>query len=178
VAQRYQEYLAAGAIVAAVVIDSPQQNAAMTDKLALPFVMLSDRDRSLAIEPFGVADPRDPRELAIPTTVVIGPRGEEVWRRMAFDFAERPEEEEALAVVRSLDLEAAKAEPISVQNPVAGPKAMPFDALTAYYRGAKFAAIAMGRRYPEAKDNAKAYAAQMDRYIDAVHHVRDLRSGR
>ncbi len=175
-AKRYHEFLEAGAIVAAVVVDTPAQNAAMVEKLDLPFVMLSDPDRSLAIDPFGVADPRDPREIALPTTVVIAPGGEEAWRRVSFDFAERPEEDEALGVVRSLGRSGVDAEPVSLLNPVAGPNAMPFDSLTAYYRGAKFAAIAMARRYPEAKENAAAYAAQMDRYIEAVQHVKDARS--
>ena len=77
---RYHEYLEAGAIVAGVVVDSPQQNAAMGEKLSIPFALLSDPDRSVAIGPYGVADPKDHREIATPTTVVIDPEGNEVWR--------------------------------------------------------------------------------------------------
>jgi hypothetical protein len=45
---------------------------------------------------------------------------------------------------------------------------MPFTSLSTYFRGAKFAALAMGNRFPEAKESSKAYVATMDRYIDAV----------
>jgi hypothetical protein len=45
---------------------------------------------------------------------------------------------------------------------------MPFDALRTYFRGAKFAALAMGGRFPEAEEDARAYAATMDRYSEAV----------
>ncbi len=172
-AVRHHEFLTAGAIVAAIVVDEPKHNAAMVEKLKLPFPILSDPDRDLAITPFGVADPKDPRKIAIPTTVVIDPEGNEAWRKQSFDFAERPEEDAVLEAVRSLGLPGTSQTITPPQHAEPGPKAMPFPALTAYYRGAKFAAIAMSRRFPEAKDNAKAYAAQMDRYIDAVHQVRD-----
>ncbi len=169
---RHPEFTAAGAIVAGISVDSPQQNAAMVEKLGLPFPLLADPDRSGAIEPYGVADPRDPREIAIPTAVVVAPGGEEHWRRPSFDFADRPEEDEVLATVRSLGLPATEQAAPVVADPEPGPNAMPFGSLTAYFRGAKFAAIAMGRRFPEAKDSSKAYAAQMDRYVEAVRHAR------
>ncbi len=171
-ATRHDEFTAAGAIVAAISIDSPQQNAAMVEKLRLPFALLSDPDRSKAIEPYGVADERDPRMIAVPTAVVLDRDGNEVWRRKSLDFAERPAEDEVLDVVRALRLPPTHQQEPPPRDAEPGPKAMPFAALTAYYRGAKFAAIAMSRRFPEAKDNAKAYAAQMDRYIDAVHEIR------
>jgi hypothetical protein len=173
VAQRHEEYIAFGAIVVGVSIDPVGANAAMVDKLKLRFPLLSDPDRSVAIVPYGVADERDPRNIAIPTTVVIAPDGSEVWRRASFDFAERPEEDEVLEVVRSMGWPSTTQSPPAPGTPDPGPKAMPFSSLSAYFRGAKFAAIAMSRRFPEAKENAKAYAAQMDRYIDAVHVVRD-----
>ncbi len=171
-ATRHVEYTSAGAIVAAVVVDTPAQNAAMVEKLKLPFPILSDPDRSGAITPYGVADERDPRQIAVPTTVVIGPEGDEVWRKKSFDFAERPTEDEVVEVVRSLRLPPTSQAPTPPQDAEPGPKAMPFESLTAYFRGAKFAAIAMGRRFAEAKENSKTYAAQMDRYIEAVHEIR------
>lgn len=174
-ARRYDEFTGAGAIVASVSVDSVGQNAAMVDKLQLPFPLLSDPDRSVAVGPYGVADPVDAREIALPTTVVIDPAGAEVWRRSSTDFADRPEEDLTLEVVNALDLPATTAPAVKRGRPEPGPKAMPFDALTAYYRGAKFAAIAMGRRFPDARDTSMAYAAQMDRYVEAVHQTRDLR---
>jgi hypothetical protein len=37
-----------------------------------------------------------------------------------------------------------------------------------YFRGARFAANAMGSRFPEARDEATAFMAQVDRYIEAA----------
>jgi len=174
VARRHEEYTAKGATVAAIVIDEVGRNAAMVEKLHLPFPILSDPERTLAIEPYGVADPVDAREIARPTTVVIDPSGAEVWRHASLDFAERPSEDEALEAIAALGLPATSQTPPAPGRAEPGPKAMPFDSLTAYYRGAKFAAIAMGRRFPESKENAAGYSEQMDRYIEAVHQTRDL----
>ena len=170
---RHDEYTGAGAVVAAVSVDSVGANAAMVDTLGLPFPILSDPDRSEAITAYGVADPKDPRSIALPTTVVVSPDGAEVWRRPSFDFADRPDEAEVIDVLRTMQWPPTEQEVPTPGVAEPGPNAMPFDSLTAYYRGAKFAAVAMSRRFPEAKDSAKAYASQMDRYIDAVHQVRD-----
>ena len=45
---------------------------------------------------------------------------------------------------------------------------MLFRELRSYYRGAKFAALAMGRRYPQGKADSKVYAALLDRYMENV----------
>ena len=167
-ALRHTEFTDAGAVVAAIDIDSPEQHAAMIEKLNLPFPMLSDPDRSLAIVPYGIADESDRRDIAVPTTVVIDPRGEEVWRRMSRDAPDRPVEDDALEVVRGLKLDPVEQPPPAQGVPRPGPYAMPFRELRSYYRGAKFAALAMGRRYPEAKMDGKVYAALMDRYMENV----------
>jgi alkyl hydroperoxide reductase subunit AhpC len=177
VAVRYDEYLTAGAIAASISVDSVGQNAAMARKLDIPFALLADPDRSEAIEPYGLADPKDARNIAIPATIVVDPDGEPVWRRSSHDFADRPDEDEALDIVRELGLAATTQEPITPVDPEPGPRAMPFELLTTYFRGAKFAATAMGRRFPVARDNAAAYGSQMDQYIEAVHAVRLRREG-
>ncbi len=167
-ALRHPEFTDAGAVVAAIDIDSPGQHAAMIEKLNLSFPMLSDGDRSGAIVPYGVVDDDDARHIAVPATVVIGPTGSEVWRRVSRDSPDRPFEEEALAVVRGLRLERAEQPPPTPGTPEPGPSAMLFRELRSYYRGAKFAALTMGRRYPEAKDDSEAYEALMDRYMENV----------
>ena len=165
-ALRHNEYTAAGAIVAAIDIDSSAQHAAMIEKLNLPFPILSDPDRSLAIEPYGLADHRDPREIAIPTTLVVDADGNEAWRMVSRDFADRPSADDALEVVHSLDLAPVDQPRPAVGVAEPGPGAMAFGDMRTYFHGAKFAAVAMGRRHPEGKEDAKAYAALMDRYIE------------
>ncbi len=183
-ASQYTDFLAAGTRIVAIDIDSPGQHAAMVEKLDLPFPYLSDPDRTGAIEPYGVADPVDERALAIPAFVLVRPSGDEAWRWVARDFADRIPEAEVLDRARDLALGPVEAEPMVNGEPEPGPRAMPVRAMGPYFRGARFASIAFYRRMreiPEAKEAAKAemlaYTDAMDRYIDAVKALRD-RTGR
>ena len=143
----------------------------MVDKLRLPFPFLSDPDRDLAISPFDVVDEKDRRKLAIPTSILLGPGGEETFRRPSVDYADRPTEEALLAAASQLGLT-----PVTQDKPrpgvgEPGPHTFAIKDLVPYFRGAKFAAFAMSMRFPEAKESSKAYGAQMDRYIaDAATH--------
>jgi len=167
VALKHDEYLKAGAVVAAIDVDSPGQHAAMVVKLNLPFPMLSDPDRSLSIEPYGLMNREDPRDLGIPATVVIDPNGEEILRLVSRDFADRPFESVALEALRDLDLVPTEQPTPTVGDPAPGPRAMPFTDLRAYFRGAKFGSRAMGLR-TGATDEADQFGALMDHYIEDV----------
>jgi hypothetical protein len=168
VALRHSEFTSAGAAVAAIDIDSPPQHAAMAEKLNLNYPFLSDPDRSGAIAPFDLANEVDPRNLAIPATVVIDAAGEEVWRLVSRDFADRPVEDDALEVVKAMDLGPVDQPAPGRGVPEPGPSAMPFGHMKPYFRGAKFAARAMSMRVPAAKDESIAYGALMDRYMEDV----------
>ncbi len=149
-------------------IDSPAQHAAMIEKLGLPFPLLSDPDRSAAIQPYGAADERDPREIARPVLVVVAPDGEEAFRIEARDFADRPPEDGVVERVQALGLPPTSQGPPEVGPAEPGPKAMSVKALLPYYRGARFAAVALGRRHPAIADETERYVAQMDRYHEAM----------
>ena len=164
----HDEFLAAGSRMVGISVDEPAQNAAMVEKLMLPFPLLSDPDRSLAIGPYGVADPKDPRTIARPATVVVGPDRTEIYRSVGDDFADRPFASDVLETVQGLDL-VATTQPAPNSGPAApGPNAFPFEQMLPYYRGARFAAIAMGMRFPEAKESANAYVRQLDEYTEAA----------
>lgn len=140
----------------------------MVEKLDLPFPILSDPDRAKAITPYGVADPKDPREIARPSVVLLMPDGTEAWRRVSRDFADRVTEDEVVEQVKALGLP-----PTSQPRPEPGaaepgPKAMPFEALHPYFRGARFAVVALSRRHPGIADDAEGYIAEMDRYMENV----------
>ena len=162
-ALRHDEYLNAGAVVAAIDVDSPGHHAAMIDKLNLPFPMLSDPDRSLSIEPYRLLNTEDPRRLAIPATVVIDPTGDEVLRLVSRDFADRPFEDVALDALKDLGLPPAEQPAPTLGDLAPGPTAMPFGDLRVYFRGARFGAKAMGLR-TGAIDEADCFAALMDHY--------------
>jgi len=94
-AREYGEYLARGAMIAAVVIDAPGQNAAMVEKLALPFPVLSDPDGTAAVRPFGVWD--DEGHMALPAILVIAPDATEAYRYAGADFMDRPDDSDRRA---------------------------------------------------------------------------------
>ncbi len=151
----------------------------MVEKLQLPFPLLSDPDRDKVITPLGLANPSDPRNLAIPAIVIVGPDGEEAWRWVSRDFADRIPEDDVLAAVADLGLAPASADEVANGTPEPGPHATRLETLSAYFRGAKFAARAMSMRMaeiPEAKEIAKAesiaYGSEMDRYMEALRALR------
>jgi hypothetical protein len=157
-------------------IDSPQQNSAVVKMLDLPFPLLSDPDRSAAISPHGVADEKDARNISRPAMVVIDPAGDEVFRFVSRDFADRLAEDEVLEEVKRIGFAPITQEAPQVVDPRPGPKAFPLEGLPYYYRGAKFAAQAMGIRHgrfaEEIKEDSKAYVARMDRYMANVETLR------
>ena len=166
--------------IATVDVDSPGQHAAMIEKLELPFPMLSDPDRNLAVAPFGVVDEHDARNLARPSMFLIDTDGEERFRFVSRDFADRYPEDDVLAEAEALDLPPTTAEQLNQGTPEPGPSAMPFEGLFFYMRGARFAALAMGLRHKDLgesiKEDSKAYVATMDRmmeHVKALHKRRE-----
>jgi hypothetical protein len=155
-------------------IDSPGQHAAMIEKLEIPFPYLSDPDRSRAIEPYAVVDHKDARNLARPAMILIDTDGEERFRFVSRDFADRYPEDKVLEVAAELGVDATTAEPMNVGTPEPGPSAMPFEGLWHYLRGARFAALAMGLRHKDLgesiKEDSKAYVETMDRMLG---HIKD-----
>ena len=149
----------------------------MVEKLGLPFPLLSDPDRSQAIVPYGVADLKDDRNIALPTVVLVAPGGEEQARFSARDFADRPPEDDVLVALGSLGLPPAVQPPPEPGAARPGPNAMPLEQLLPYYRGARFAVIAMSRRHPDTKEEADRYVAQLDRYTEAVKQAYRAKRG-
>ncbi len=139
----------------------------MIEKLNLPFPLLSDPDRSLAVEPYDLMNLDDPRNLAIPATVLIGPDGDEIMRIVSRDYADRPFEDEVLEEVRELQLDPVEQPSPKPGSPEPGPNAMPFEELRSYFRGAKFGSRAIGLRTGNL-DESNAFGALMDRYMEAV----------
>jgi hypothetical protein len=162
-----------GARVFALDVDSPEQHAAMVAKLHLPFPMLSDPDRSAVIEPWGLANPSDRRDLAYPAIVVVTPEGDVAFRWESHEYAFRIPEDEVVAAVELLGLEPTVQGPPEPGPEQPGPNAMPLRALFPYLRGARFAAIAFGNRYPEISDDVALFTEQVDRYSAAIRNLRE-----
>ncbi len=169
---RHREFLAAGVRLFAISIDSPERNAALIEKLSLPFPILSDPDRSHAISPFGVADANDERQISRPALVVVIPDQKEAFRFESRDFAERMPEDDVVDAVRQLNLPQTTQDLPVVGPSEPGPRSLPPASLRTYFRGARFAAQAMGLRHghhaEEIKEDSKAYVSEMDRYTEAL----------
>jgi len=133
--------------------------------------LLSDPDRSGAIIPYGVADESDKRNISRPATVIVSPQQEEVFRSVGRDYADRPPQDDILDAVRSLGLPPTIQAVPQLGPTEAGPNAFQPDQMVPYYRGARFAANAMASRFPEAREEADAYLAQLDGYVEAAKEL-------
>jgi hypothetical protein len=136
----------AGALVVGVSVDDVGRNAAMTEKLELPFPLLADTDGEGAIKPIGVWD--EDGEIARTSLVVFSPAGEDVLRYVSADYADRPNDEDVLAAVRRLELPARPA-PAGIHphgEPRPSQRAYPRENLMPYFRGVRSGAEALVRR--------------------------------
>jgi hypothetical protein len=158
--------------IVAIDVDDPGQHAAMVEKLDLPFPMLSDTDRTGAIDRYDVADPSDPRGLARPAVILLDDRGVERFRFVSRDFADRLPESDVLDAAQGLGLAAVTQDRPVPGVPVPGDRAMPLEQLLPYLRGARFAALAMGLRHrhvdPAIAEDSKAFVALMDDYVEVL----------
>ena len=156
-------------------MDAPGQNAAMVEKLDLPFPLLSDPDGEGAIKPYGVWSEK--RRIARPAVVVITPDGLEAARMESSDFADRPPEQEIVDAVRRLGLPPTAQPPPVRGRSEPGPRAMSLAALGPYYRGAKFAAEALALRVPEVREQADRLIEEVERYGEATRELRRRADG-
>ena len=173
---RHQDFLAAGTRIFAISVDAPERNAAMVAKLSLPFPFLSDPDRSQAIRPFGVADEKDERHIARPAIIVVTTDRKEVFRFVSRDFADRIPEDQVLASIHELKLPATTQPVPEPGQADPSPRSLSPSNLRIYFRGARFAAQAMGLRHAhyaeDIKVDSKAYVAEMDRFTEALDGLR------
>lgn len=178
-ARDYAEYLMRGATIAALVIDAPRQNAAMVEKLALPFPVLSDPDGNGAIRALGAWD--DAGNMALPAIIVIAPDGVAAYRYMGVDFMDRPDDSDVLGALDALELAPITA-PIQTAPhlpPAPGPRAMPLADLGVYMRGVRFAmqALAARARDPWDRGEAERSSRMAERYVAAQGATRRVTGG-
>ncbi len=147
----------------------------MVEKLGLPFPLLSDPDGSGAIKPYGAW--HEGQTFARPAVVIVGPDGEVALRRVGGEFSDRLSEPELVDTVRrlgeadNLSLDSVDQAPPETEQPEPGEGAFPLRAMGPYFKGARFAAIALATRSPEAKEQAETLKAQVDRYLEAYQEL-------
>ena len=176
-AQRQGEFNAQGAKVYGLSADSPGQNSAVMEKLALPFAVLSDETKENAVRPLGFDDEGDPRKISRPGVAVISPDGEIVYSYVGRDYADRPNEDHLLDDLEKLGLDPTEQEPDEIGPAQPGEKAMPGEGLRFYFSGAKFANLALRGRHRdlgrEFADDTKQYVQMIERYLEALSAVRE-----
>jgi peroxiredoxin Q/BCP len=96
-ARNWENFERAGLRVAAICVDSAEQNRAMVDKLLLPFPILSDPEGAV-IEPWGVLNAAE-QGIAKPALFLVLPDRTVAFRYVGEDFTDRPTDEELFAGV-------------------------------------------------------------------------------
>jgi len=160
--------------------DTPGMNAAIVDKLALPFPILSDSDREAAITPLGFADEKHPANIARTGSLVVSPAGEVIFTYLGRDYADRPQEDVLLDALGALGLPSTSQEPPKLGAMEPGPRAMPLQGIGPYFRGAKFATLALRSRHRDLgddfADDTKQYVEMVERYLAALPGVEERRA--
>jgi hypothetical protein len=154
--RQYGEYTRRGARIAAIVIDSPAQNAAIVQALQMPFPILSDPGGAEAILPYGVWD--EAGNMARPAILVLDPQGNELYRYVGEDFMDRPTDEVVIQAVDSLDLPAVDPpdDVLATVPPEPGSRAMRLENLGTYMRGVRACSNALGGRARDDYDRQQA----------------------
>ena len=91
-ARNRESFERAGLQVAAICVDTVEQNRAMVDKLLLPFPVLSDPDAAV-IEPWGVLNAAE-KGIARPALFLVLPDRSIAFQYVGQDFTDRPADEE------------------------------------------------------------------------------------
>jgi hypothetical protein len=119
---------------------------------------VSDPDGATYLRPLELFDPEARGGIGLPGLLILDPAGEVVYRYVGRDFADRTTDEEALTALERLSLS-------PIDPPEGGPVLdvpdgldrffTPAD-LVPYFKGNRFAAIAIGGRLPDSETRAVA----------------------
>lgn len=170
----------AGGEVIAVSVDDDVRQAGMFERWPTRHVLyVADPDRSRIIEPLGLADPDDERRIALPAMLVFDPDGNEVYRYVGRDFADRTTDDQVFTALDGLGLDA-------IEPPAGGPAAevpddldgfFPPRQLAPYFRGNRMASVAIaGRTGPDDsafRAIAREHRKMAEATLDAWASLRD-----
>ncbi len=122
----------------ALVVDPPEANAAMVEKLDLPFPILSDPSGDV-LRSLGAFDPE--AGIGLPTILVLDPEGRETFRCRGRDFADRPDDQDVLGALEALRAPTrTDASPVRPGKAVPGRRAYRMEDLLPHMRGVRSAA--------------------------------------
>ncbi len=151
-ARKYEEFRRRGVQVVGISVDPPDHNAAMVEKLLLPFPLLSDPQGALS-RAYGVWD--EEGRVAIPAIVLVDRAGVVRWIYAGRDFADRPgddalfqgiDEMEDAGELRDAPPEITVTDEEARRSVRQERTAISLDHLKPYYRGAFYATVALKQR--------------------------------
>jgi peroxiredoxin len=176
-ARDHEEFDKRGARLAAISVDPPSRNAAMVDKLDLPFPLLSD-PRGELIKRLGLWNEKE--GVSEPAIVALNRSGTVQYLYSGgTDFADRPQEETLLYILDRVDSdgdEYAEGEPevrISAEeaeNETVRPDkpVITLDQLRPYYQGVYFATISTQKKLAAEGLEGGSFAEKIDGYQKMV----------
>lgn len=164
-------------------MDTPAENAAMVEKLRLPFPLLSDQDAAAA-SGWDAYDPVGGTHgpIARPAIFVVGRDLAVPYSYVGRDFADRPPDADVMAALEAAQgatprpLERAVTtpgpRPQGAGNPADRP--IPLEQIPPYFRGAGFAVQAIAGRTddPGVKAEAERFRAMVGEYTKAAVETR------
>ena len=149
----------AGAEVIAISTDDEARQAGMFARWPTPHVRyVSDPGGDTFLQALQLYDAEERGGIGLPGLLVIDPDGEVAYRYVGRDFADRTTDDEMFTALERLNLD-------PVEPPEGGPVGdVPADlggyfaptSLVPYFRGNRFAAIAIGGRLPDPEGRAVA----------------------
>jgi hypothetical protein len=160
-------------------VDTVADNAAMVEKLILPFPLLSDAKGAL-IQRFGVWNAEE--HIAVPTIAVVDQTGSIVYFYSGRDFADRPGD---AAIFEALDRVGRggscpegrpeiRVTAEEAQQSVGPDKpAVTLEELLPYYRGAFFASVALKGRLAALGERGREGVHEISSYQRMVREYRD-----
>lgn len=132
------EFLAHGAEIVAIGTDTRSASDALMARWALPYYVVDDTDGTKALRALDLWNAEEHGGIAAVGTVIFNTDGEEVWRTIGRDVADRPDHETLLHVLEQLRLPAR--DPLPSLSPPAGrggPEAFPAWAFEPYFQAVR-----------------------------------------
>ncbi len=172
-ATKYDDIHSAGAEFAAISVDDSVRQAGMSARWGLTHTQLvSDPGGEQLLQPLDLFDPDERGGIALPGMVLLDPDGNEVYRYQGRDFADRTNDDDIFEALAALDLPAVSPEPwqsdVDVPDDLSG-FFRPSNFAT-YFKGNRFAAIAIGGRAEKGSDArtlAREHRLMADASLDA-----------
>lgn len=169
---------AAGGEVISVSVDSRERQAAMFRRWPTPHVWYeSDPGGERILQPLELFDPDERGGIALPSLLVVDPDGREVFGYRGGDFADRRHDDDVVGALEALDLgpiDPPAGGPDDPSVDVDQPKAFTPAILGPYFRGNRFAAIAIQRRVDDeaARQVAREHREMCDGILAAWDAVK------